>query len=301
MRIVAILILLIPFLSKGQNYFREHFGGSIGIVFSVGTHVNNIGVSTNFYYTDYFFQVNATNTFTLIHQSYGGRKRFWENRSAAGVILLTGKQNTPVDFMIDGLNHQTNYDLGAGFNYIWYFDNQRTSQRSGAFVAHIKSFSIAHENDVFGGLRKDRFRTAHLRLNYRYQDFRFGLGVNLWTGETANSRWEHIHLDKCPNGFRILEDLPYGKTSHGILYASVRYRLPYGQNVQMRLGTDSEGIRHGFQNRLIHDLIFLPKKIERTTPHYPRLDKYGCPVFEKEGTRKNKLFLQFGTNENASY
>lgn len=61
---------------------------------------------------------------------------------------------------------------------------------------------------------------------------------------------------------------------------------------------DSESIRHGFQNRLIHDLIFLPKKVERTTPHYPRLDQYGCPVFDKESIRPNKLFLQWGINDN---
>lgn len=298
MKFLIVIFTLISTFGFGQNYVIDHFGGSLGIVFNVGSHVNSIGLNAKGYYTDHFYQINGSSTIYLNYSSYGGRRKFIETRNAVGAILLAGKKERDIDFQLDGLNHNTSYNLGVGFNYIFYHDNAGTSQKSGGFALHVKEFSIYHENDVFGGLSKDRFRTAHLFLSYQYKDFKLGTGVNLWTGETKNAPWQRLSFDKCPNGFRLLEDLPYGRTSHGIFYGSVQFNGPFNQITQLKIGVDSESIRHGFQNRLIHDLLFLPKKIKRTTPHYPRLDAYGCPVFDKESARANKLYLQWGLNDN---
>ena len=204
------------------------------------------------------------------------------------------------DFLLDGLNHQTPYNFGVGYNYLWYFDNVGTSQQSGGFGLHIKSVSLYQENDVFGGQGRDRFRSGHLTASYRTENWRYALGVSIWTGETRGSKWQKIELNDSPHGFRILEDLPYGKTSHGILYGSISYSMPYRQIASLRLGIDSEQVRNGLQNRLVHDLLFLPKSIERDTPHYPRLDDYGCPVFDKKERRRDKIYFQFGANGNWS-
>ncbi|MBL4861955.1 MAG: hypothetical protein JKY09_02915 [Crocinitomicaceae bacterium] len=298
MRLVILLVFCMPFFSKGQSYFTDHFGGTVGLVVNIGTHVRSVGLNAKGYYTDYFYQVNAGSTFYLHQASYGGRKKFWESRNTLGLVLLAGKRESPIDFQLDGLNHQTPYNYGIGFNYLMYTDNKGTTQQSGAFGLHFKQLAIYHENDVFGGQGKDRFRTGHVQFAYRHNDFKFAAGINLWTGETTNSPWERIRMDGCPNGFRNLENLPYGRTSHGIGYGSLTYNLPYGQDIHFKLGIDSDQIRHSFQNRLIHDLVFLPKKVERHTPHYPRLDEHGCPVFDKKDVRKNKLFLQIGVNDN---
>ena len=301
MRAIILLILLSPLHTKAQTYFENHFGGTVGLVINLGTHVNSVGVNLKGYYTDYFFQVNAGSTINLSLTNYGKRKKFWETRNVLGLILLADENQNEIDYQLDGLSHQTTHNYGVGFNYVLYNDNKGTSQQSGGFSAHINKISIYHENDVFGGQAKDRFRTGHILFTYREQDFKIGAGLNLWTGETANSNWQRISGDKIPNGYRCLEDLPYGKTSHGILYGSFTYNLGYGQYVNAKLGIDSEHIRHAFQNRLMHDLTFLPKKVERTTPHYPRLDENGCAIFTKEQARKNLLYLQIGANDNWSY
>ena len=301
MRLYWTILLLFPFLANSQSYFKDHFGGTIGLVANVGSHVTNIGLNVKGYYTDYFYQFNLGSTFYLHQHSYANRQRFWETRNTAGLVLLAGKKNREIDFYLDGLNHQTSYSYGIGYNYILYHDKVGTSQRSGGMSIHIKNFSLLHENDMFAGQAKDRFRTARVEAAYQHNDFRFATGINLWTGETSNTVWQRVNYEKCPSGFRILEDRPYGKTSHGIAYAGITYNTPFkGQNLHLKLGADSEAIRHGIQNRFIHDLIFLPKKIERTTPHYPRLDEYGCPVFSSEDARKTDLFLQFGMNDNWS-
>lgn len=301
MRSIWKLFFFLPVVSTAQTFSNDHFGCTVGAILNIGTHVNSIGFSLNTYYTNYFAQINAGSSIRFNLSSYGQRKHFIENRNSLGLILLAGKREQSRDFELDGLFHNTQYNYGLGYNYLWYFDNAGTSQRSGGWAIHLKKFSLLLENDVFGGQAKDRFRTGHLAFHYRYDEqMKFSAGVYFWTGETANSYWQKIPMEKCPSGFRILEDLPYGKTSHGIGYGGVQFKLPYGQTAGVKIGIDSEHLRHFFQNRLSHDLILFPAGMERNTPHYPRLDKEGCPTFDKDSVRKSRFFLQFNVNEHWS-
>jgi len=297
-------ILFLPFIafqSYGQSYFESHFGGTVGIVVNVGSHTNSMGVTFNGFYTDHFFQINTSSIFYVHASNLGERKNYIENRNALGVVLLGGKKNTSESFFFNDLKHQTTYNHGIGYSYIWYLDNRGTSQLSGAFGIHIKEFSLYHENDAFAGQARDRFRTAELLLSYRYQQFEFGTGIKLWTGESRNAKWQKIPGAKHPYGFKILENNPYGKTSNGILYISGNYLSPFKQVINFKAGIDSEEVRHVVQNRMFHDLIFMPKSFKRTTPHYPRLGNNGCAVFDKENSRPNRLYLQLGANNNWSF
>lgn len=285
---------LLPFAAFNQSYFESHFGGSIGIALNFGSHQSSAGLTFNAYWTDYFAQINLNTSANYHFYDLGKRKNFWEMRNAVGAILMAGKKERTIDYQLDGLNHQTNYNYAVGFNYIKYSDQIGTSQTSGGFSAHIKHLAIYHENDVFGGQARDRFRTGQFHFSYQYEDYKFGLGLKMWTGETRGARRVNAINDKMRGGFKILEDLPYGKTSHGIFYGSFTYNLPYKQDVFLKLGVDSEEIRHGFQNRLIHDLFFLPKGVTHHSSHYPRLDEHGCPVFEKEDAKPSKYYFQFG-------
>ena len=284
----------------GQMFQSKHIGGSLGLTLNFGTHVNSIGVSAKTYYQDYFYQVNLGTSFAYNLTSYGYRKHFWESRNYLGLNLLGGKKNNTIDFQLDGLTHQSTFQNALGYNYLWYFDNTGTSQRSGGWSISLNKVGVYFENDVFGGQAKDRFRTGHILVSYRYLDFKLGTGFYIWTGETANSKWIHEQRPKAPYGYRSLENNLYGKTSAGALYASIVSNLPFNQIAFAKIGIDSEQLRDAIQNRLVHDLIFLPKKIERKTPHYPQLDENGLPTFEKNNVRKSKFYFQAGLNENWS-
>jgi len=270
------------------------------LIFTFGSHVNRTGIAINTYYQDHFYQFNLGTTLTFNLNGYGQRKKFWEMRNSLGLILLAGKTNSIHDFQLDGLNHNTNYNYGLGYNYLWYYDNAGTSQRSGGWAVHLKNLSVLFENDFFGGQGKDRFRSGHLALTYKYDKLKFNTGLYFWTGETAGSFWDKTPLENCPAGFRDLQGLPYGKTSHGILYSGVQYNLGYGQFTSFKIGVDSENLRHSFQNRLIHDQIFLFGTVKQNTPHYPRLNEFGCPVFDKKEARKDRFFFQQGFNDTWS-
>ncbi len=300
MKKIIQLFCFLPFLSVSQWSSIPHFGANIGLLLNVGTHVNRIGFTINAFYSDYFYQLNLGNSSTFNLTSYGKRKNFFESRSSIGMLLLAGRKNNEIDIQFDGLLHNTSFEYGLGFNYLWYLDNVNTSQLSGGWGLHIKNISMLFENDVFGGQARDRFRTGQLTFRYRREAFAATFGLYLWTGETRNTNWVKESTDRCPNGYRSLEDTEYGRTSHGILFGGFSYHLGYGQFAFVKTGIDSEHIRHAFQNRLIHDLIFLPKKMKRNTPHYPRLDADGCPVFDPSKVRKDRWYFQIGSNENWS-
>jgi hypothetical protein len=298
MRFLPFLIFLNSYLfSQAVNDLK--FGLQAGIVLDLGSHENEIGLEFNAFTLYKFVQLNTGSRFSFLLNSFGGRKNFLENRTNIGLILLGGKRDLHSDTYFAGLVHNSNYRNALGYNYLFYFDNKGTSQRSGAFGLTIKKVSVFFENDVFGGQGKDRFRTGHLQLSYRAELVRYSLGLNIWTGETSDAPRLKTN-EHCPNGFKNLSNLPFGKTSHGVFYFGAHYQLPLNQSIRWRIGLDSEEIRHLFQNRLTHDLLFLPKGFPRNTPHYPRLDKNGFPVFNKNNRREDIYYFQIGTNGNWS-
>lgn len=297
MRAIVILFLFGSFAAFGQNYFRDHFGGTIGLAMNIGSHNTNIGINVNGYYTDYFYQVNVGTRITFNPHSFGDRTNFLESRSSAGVLIIGGREEREIDFELDGLNHQTNKNLGVGFNYVWYHDGSGTSQTSGGFGLHIHNLSMYHENDIFGGQGRDRFRTGQFHFSYRYRRHKFTAGIQLWTGESRTAQLKEGDCD-CNSGYRDLRDTKFGKTSHGIFYVGWRQQHDYGQNSAVRIGFDSERVRHIFQNKLIHDLgVF----INRPTPHYPMLDENGIPTFDTSMVRKPKMYLSIGANSGWAY
>lgn len=282
---------------RAQWQNNAQVGFQLGGVVQLGTHVNAIGVKASMYYSNYFFQANVGTLVKYNLKSYGARSRFWENRFHLGAAILGGKKDAPVDFLIDGLNHQTTFRNALAYNYIIYTDNTGTSQRSGAWGLHLYPISFLFENDVFAGQAKDRFRTGDIELRFRQEHFSLFTNFYIWTGETRHSVWNRTPTEKCPNGFRSLENLPFGKTSHGIWSFGIHYYFLPFHTLSSKIGFDSEQVRHIIQNRLTHDLILLPKSIERNTPHYPRLNAEGKPVFTKDDNRPNRFYFQLGVND----
>jgi hypothetical protein len=289
----VILILLFPFLATSQ----VNWGLQIGLSANVGSHYTGIGVFGRTYINYKFIQLNYTTDLQYSALSTAERRNMLEFRNSIGAVFVGGKETRSSSFVLDGLNHNTNRNLGAGYALVHYWDNKKTSQLSGGFALHIGKIAITMENDVFGGQAKDRFRTGHARISYSDSLQQYALGINLWTGETANTSWQRVCLPKMPQGYRLLEDQDYGGTSHGIVYIEGRLAGPFNQQPLLRLGIDSEEIRHQVQNRLLHDLVFLPKGVKRSTPHYPRVDENGCATFDAKNRRKDRVYIQLGLND----
>lgn len=293
---LLIIGLLISFCSSAQTNVPRHLGGKIGLYLQFGTHEQALGIHLAGYYASHFFQGNIGQQLIYHRKSLGERRRFWETSTALTAFILGGTQALKPDFQIGKYQHQRTFQRGLGFSYLWYYDQAGTSQRSGAWIYNEGYVSVVLENDIFGGQGKDRFRTGTLTLSYRNDWWKLQGQLALWTGETRGSTWFKTPGRKMPNGYRDLSQLPFGSTSHGIFSVGfIAQPHPFGSQVSsLRVGIDSEEIRHIFQNRLMHDLIWLPKRYPRTTPHYPRLNEAGQPVFRAAERRPDRLYIQIG-------
>jgi hypothetical protein len=300
----GILLLLAVFqinLGFSQLIQEDHWGLQVGLTANFGTHINQFGIKVQGYYTQEFVQINAGNHFLINASNLANRQDYIENRINVGAVLLAGKRNSVPTFIFDGLNHQTQYSYGFGYNYLWYLDNTDTYQVSGGFGFHIKQFSLLIENDIFSGNGRDRFRTSFTQLNYHNEMINFKFNTQLWTGETWGTELKNLEDKPYQVGYKDLRSTLYGKNSHGILSIGVDYYLFYGNSLSASIGIDSERIRHGLQNRFMHDKPFIPKRWRKPNVNYPMLDKFGLPIHNKEQARKTNFFFQFGLNQPTTY
>lgn len=120
-------------------------------------------------------------------------------------------------------------------------------------------FQIIGEDDLFAGGIRDEFRTGNILAQYRSKNFQYG--INFFTGWTGK-RGEHIDDPNYPsrNGYMDMSHSLYCNVSAGLLSAQIQYAASYGQILQGNIGVDAELVRNFFQNKLVHELFFSPKK-----------------------------------------
>lgn len=295
------IIVLFSSSLKAQKWTEEHWGVQVGIMADIGTHINQIGLKIQGYYTYEFVQINLGNQIRFNSLHLGGRKDYVTQRINTGIALLGGKKNSSPHLIFDGLNHQTQHDYAIAYNYLWYFDNIGTSQRSGGFGFHIQQISLYFENDLFAGSGRDRFRTSHASISYHDDLYNISLNTQLWTGETWGTKLQNTPDSIYTLGFKDLSSTHYGKTSNGILSIGFDYQIIYGNHFSAVAGIDSEHIRHGLQNRFMHNKKFVPLHWRKPNVNYPMLNSEGYPVHHKEEAAPIKPFLQFGLNRGFTY
>jgi len=302
-RICFVFLLFFAVMNSvwSQQWQENSWGIQVGASISIGSHVQQLGVRIQAYGIWEFVQFNLGNQTVYNFNSYGGRKMFWENRFSLGTVLLAGKRNTSRRFIFDGLIHQTRHDYALGYNYIFYSDNVGTSQRSGGFGLHFKSFSLLIENDIFAGKGRDRFRTSHANLHYFDTNYHVGVTTQMWTGETRGTALKNTPDSSYQVGYKDLRSTAYGKTSHGIITVSGGYLLKYGNRVGGQIGIDHERIRDILQNKIMHDKPFIPQRLRDPNVNYPMLNEEGLPIHKFGQERPGSLFYQFGLNNSLTF
>ena len=81
----------------------------------------------------------------------------------------------------------------------------------------------------------------------------------------------------------------------------IKQLFPYQQVAQANFGVDDEHIRNVIQNKLMHDLPFLPQKWMQTEqPHIPMLAEDGKQYLFKENQKVKPTELYFNVAMNSS-
>ncbi|MCS7028164.1 MAG: polymorphic toxin type 23 domain-containing protein [Bacteroidia bacterium] len=270
----------------------------------LGTPINRMGVVAGMGMSYGHIQLH---THLRVHYSFTHwvkGKSTPELQHAIGGLFTWGSPNS---LLVHELNYQnfTLYRHAVGYLHHWYIDRVKTSQRTGSICLQIDRFCLIMENDVLAGQGKDNFRTGGFKVSYQVNSMHaIGVSTILWTGMTQGA----LRIDSSGYparfGYKDLSQSLYGKQSKGILAVQYSYLHPFLRIVQVQAGIDAEPIRHFFQNKLIHDMPFLPKRWNKAkNPHYPMLDTEGLPYLDpsKQRIRKPKPYFEVGIQPSSFY
>jgi len=296
-------------LSTAQVGNRIDFNVKIGLIIEYGTHVHRLGMlvstATNFAAT----QLNAELRGFYNFKTFGPPQKGVETVWSLGLAQGFGRKYTLDYGLVDDHFFKTNRNYTLGYTFRKYHDRMETTQGTGSIFFAAKSFILNFENDLLGNTHgRDRFRTGGFSLNYIHDRWLFSLKNIIWTGETRCAEKISYIDTEYPSryGYHDITKCKYGNFSNGIAAAGIIY-LPedgFGQFLNFSIGLDHEKIRHFFQNKLIHDMYFMPDGINPSKNlHYPMLDVEGnAYLFTKEQIlKKPKLYMQVGANGHWLY
>lgn len=294
------LLISSAYTSIAQFYRAENFGFAVGAAVSVGNKVQRIGLNFNAYYFYDFVQVNAEVRLYHHIKNLGPSMEHSEAVVCGGLVLSAGKKQDFHNPFLSVYSNQTKRVYSIAYAYDAYFNKIKTKQQTGIIALQFDAVSIITENDLYAHPTLDRFRTGAFLIQYQYQNkFQAGLNCTMWTGQMGNS----VRDDKSFPYVGYMDTIGgvYPNYSHGLLSTQFKVNIGYAQNIQANLGIDAEQVRNYVQNRLIHDMIFLPRKWRNTINcHIPMIDSNGVQFLYKDGQKIRKPSLFWGIASNAS-
>ena len=279
--IIFFLICFAALTTKAQVFFGTNWGFNVGAVSALGNKFQRIGFTFQTYYYYNFIQGNAELRLYHNFKNLGPKKQYDELVASAGLVFGYGSKQELHNPFLSSISNQTKYTNSFGYAYNLYFNKIKTTQQTGIIALQFNSISIISENDIFARPQLDRFRTGAFLIQYQYKNlYQFAVNCTMWTGQMGNK----TSLDKgC---YMDTTGGIYTGYSHGLLSAQFKMALYGGQNLQANVGVDAEQVRNFVQNRLIHDMIFIPKKWNKSKNcHIPMLDTENNQYLNKPSQR----------------
>ena len=264
------------------------WGFNIGAVFALGNKFQRLGLTFQSYYLINFVQVNAEVRFYQNMKNLGPRALYGEMVTSAGLVLGYGPKQECYNPFLSNISNQTGYTNSVAYSYNAYWPRHvKTRQQTGTIALQFNNFSIISENDILGHTYFDRFRTGAFLLQYQYKNrYQFAVNCTMWTGQMGKQIKDNPNF---PAGYMDTTGAIYAMQSHGLLSAQFKMYLDQGQNLQANLGVDAEQVRNFVQNKLIHDMIFIPRKWNKAkNSHIPMLDTEGNQYLYKENQKIKK-------------
>lgn len=280
----------------------------VGVAVQVGTHIHRVGCFVEAFWHSNQWQLSHQTHLFYHFKSFGTQKKGFEWQSQLGILRVwNGKDTLTEAFPFwHLLQNRTPYHYGIGYAIQGYWNRQKTSQMTGSINFQLADFQIITENDIFGSPASDRFRTANFSVYYQTDLYRWGFHTVLWTGNPMGATiYKGDTGYPSRYGYVNMAEAHYGNTSAGVLAVSVQtYLSNSSQLIGYQVGIDAEQVRHWFQNRLIHDLFFIPPKWNPAkNPHLPMLDTEGKPYLflPTQKIKKIQPYMQFYFNDRGLY
>ncbi len=284
MRFITVILTL--FLTHSINAQESLF--KLGARIDIGNPTQGFGFELDYFY---FFsdktQLSLSYEFLFKTKKIGVSKRGLEHQCHLNIFRSIGTRwSRQSNFYLNDLDLLQN-SQSIGIQYSYYLDQTQSSQGTGSIIYRLKGVQIYSENDLFGNLSgMDKFRTGTIGIRYAYLDKLYGIKSVMFTGETRCAGMNRIVDDNYPSryGYKDISSCKYSNCSHGILAFEFFQSLNYRQHLRFQFGIDAEQIRNILQNRIMHDMYFVPSFINSAkNPHIPMVDKNGDLYLYKEG------------------
>lgn len=301
-KIITILFIVYCTFIFGQLRIKKNYGFNIGFVSAIGTHVQRFGFVLQGYAVYDFAQLNASFRFYDNFRNLGPRGEHTEFNAALGLCLGYGEKTHEKNLFISSISNQTRYKNSVAYSYNIWRNKIKTSQVTGIIAFQFNRFSIISENDLLAKPILDRFKTGAFLLQYQNKHFQYAINCTMWTGKMGPGIRTDSLFPKA--GYLTATDGVYTNLSHGLLSAQVKYANQFGQYLQANAGVDAEQVRNVVQNKMIHDMPFIPSKWNKAQNHHiPMIDTNDNQyLYHKEQKiRKPKLFLNGYTSPNVFY
>ena len=289
--LISVFICGIFLKVHSQLYEQKNWGVNFGYVFALGNKFQRLGFTLQAYYFYNFAQVNTDLRFYYNLKNIGPDKSYGEIVTSAGLVLAYGGKQNYVNPFLGSVSNQTGYKNSVGYSFNAYFNKIKTKQQTGTIAIQVSDFSFLMENDILARKYLDRYRTGAILLQYQYGDkMQIAVNCSMWTGQMGHERRDDKSFPYV--GYIDTVDGVYTNCSHGLLSLQGKFNLGYGQNVQTNIGVDAEQVRNAVQNRLIHDMIIIPRKwFKPINCHIPMLDSEGNQyLYRPEQKIKNPQF-----------
>jgi len=300
--IIALIFIGHCSCTFAQLSIKKNYGFNIGFVSAIGTHVQRFGFVLQGYAVYDFAQLNASLRFYDNFRNLGPRGEHTEFNAALGLCLGYGEKNKDKNLFINSISNQTRYKNSVAYSYNFWRNKIKTSQFTGILAFQFNHFSIISENDLLAKPILDRFRTGAFLIQYQNKHFQYAINCTMWTGKMGSG----IRTDSLfpKSGYLSTTDGVYSDLSHGLLSAQIKYANQFGQYLQANAGVDAEQVRNVVQNKMIHDMPFIPSKWNKAQNHHiPMIDTNGNQYLyhKDQKIRKPKLFLNGYTSPNVFY
>ncbi len=300
---LLIIALLSEYQVSAQQIQENNYGINGGVIIAIGNKFDRIGINVNAYYLKNHFQLNPELRVYINFKNLGPKKQYFEGVASLGLVYGYGKVSSDTNYFYSAVSNQTQLKNSVGYAFNWYFNTVGTSQQTGIVSFEFSQVNFIAENDIFARPKLDRYRTGAFLLQYREERAQFGINSTLFTGEMGNKvsdeSYPYTHIYKNRDGGNHTE------ISHGLLSAQFQYVTSSSyQKIQGSLGVDSEKVRHAIQNRVVHDLIFLPKNWrKKDNAHIPMLDENGKQYLfqENQKIRPTSFYYNLFSNPGLFY
>jgi hypothetical protein len=300
--ILCLLLLALSGNAWSQLKLPPGVGGSIGLVAALGNRIDRMGICLRGYYVNGAMQLNGDLRFYGNLKNLGPPGFYPEGTLSLGIVYGYGRKDSVAGpEFLSAVSNQTGWTRSVGYAQNIYFNQIGTTQRTGTFSLQFGKFNFITENDILARSYYDRYRTGAMLLQYAPNArTQLALNCSMWTGQLEN----RVCTPGYPyaNGYMDTTHAHYAQYSHALLSLQVKTLFPeYSQPFQANAGVDAEQVRNAVQNRIIHDLVFLPKKWRSSRNcHMPMIDRQGNQYLYQPGQQIRKPAPYFNAFLNPS-